>query len=307
MKALVITLLSLVLVYFVYCFIMFVVACVRRKPDPGTENPNSTWYRYRDMINSGIKWFKGLPSEEVHIKSRDGLDLCGHYVKNGQSRNTIILAHGYRSNRFIDFACAFKLYYDLGFNMLSIDMRAHGDSEGRYILFGIAERYDIVDWAKFLNDKYHPDKIVLDGMSMGAATVLMTADLDLPKNVAGIIADCGYTTPKAIWSHVAKKDMHSIPWLVMPGVCLIVRLFTGYDPNGASAVESLKKAKVPVLFVHGEADGFVPCEMGRENYAACASPKTLVTVPGAAHGCSFLIDPEKCSRALEKFLREILK
>ncbi|MDO4548040.1 MAG: alpha/beta hydrolase [Clostridia bacterium] len=289
-------------VYFLYCFIMFCVACLRRKPDPGTENPHSTWYAYRDMIHAGRDWFLSQPSEKVSITSRDGQKLYAAYLPCEGSKNTIILVHGYRSNRFIDFACAFQMYHELGLNILSIDMRSHGDSEGKYILFGLAERYDIVDWAGFLNEKYHPDKIIFDGISMGAATVLMTLDLELPSNVAGVIADCGYTSPKAIWSYVAKRDMYCIPQLIMPGVSLLVKLFTGYDPASSSAIEAVKKAKIPVLFVHGEADGFVPCYMSRENYEACASEKTLLTIPGAKHGCSFLVDREKCVRAIKDFL-----
>ena len=126
---------------------------------------------------------------------------------------------------------------------------------------------------------------------MGAATVLMASEFDLPASVRGIIADCGYTSPRDILKKVIRQchlPVAPIYFLVRLGA----RAFGRFDPEAASAARALEKCRVPVLFIHGEADNFVPCDMSRENYVHCAAPKALITVPGADHGFSYLVDRE---------------
>ena len=143
----------------------------------------------------------------------------------------------------------------------------------------------------------------LDGISMGAATVLMASEFDLPASVRGIIADCGYTSPRDILCKVIRQchlPVTPVYFLVRLGA----RVFGRFDPEAASAARALEKCRVPVLFIHGEADDFVPCDMSRENYAHCAAPKTLITVPGADHGFSYLVDMDGVEAALRRFFRE---
>lgn len=137
---------------------------------------------------------------------------------------------------------------------------------------------------------------------MGASTVLMAADR-LPGNVAGIIADCGYTTAEAIIRHVSRQ-IHLPEGLGFALAKTDARLFGGVDLSAASAPEALVRCRAPVLFIHGEDDSFVPADMSRENYEACTALKRFLTVPGAEHAMSFLVDEEAYTTAVKEFLSE---
>ncbi len=173
-----------------------------------------------------------------------------------------------------------------------VDQRAGGLSEGHIITFGIKERYDCQRWAWYIAERFGNDvPIILTGISMGAATVMMTSVLELPANVIGVLADCGYTSAKAI----IKKVIHQmgLPSAVAyPFVRLGARLFGGFDLEAASPIEAMKICRLPVLFVHGDADDYVPWSMSSENYEACAAPKRLLTVAGAGHGLAYPADPQ---------------
>ena len=157
--------------------------------------------------------------------------------------------------------------------MILVDERGHGRSEGRVLSFGIKEQYDCLEWTKYATERFGEDtKIVLGGISMGAAIVLLAAGLDLPNTVKGILADCGYTSPKEIVQKVSGD--RGLPVKVMyPLARLGAKLFGHFDLEDGDTEEALRKCKVPVLFIHGEDDRLVPCEMSRRNYAACASEK----------------------------------
>lgn len=303
--------LILAIVYLALCDAAYRLAADRyaripRRKGAVNDEAFSPWKKYQDVIEAGQAWFRAQNAARVTTTSVDGLTLVAHYLPAEGADVTLLLAHGYRSaEATFDFSCAFKTYHEAGYNLLLIDQRAHGESEGRYIGFGVPERRDIVTWAEFLNRSYHPRAIVLDGMSMGAATVLMSLDLPLPRNVVGAIADCGYTSPKAIIDHVMRTAIGVGVAPLWPGIQLAARLRSGHLLSGASALDALREAKVPVLFVHGEDDRYVPCDMGRANYAACRAPKQMVTVPGAGHGMSFIVDGEACSRALKTFLDSV--
>jgi fermentation-respiration switch protein FrsA (DUF1100 family) len=143
-------------------------------------------------------------------------------------------------------------------------------------------------------------KIILCGISMGATTVLMAAGEELPSNVRGVLADCGFTSAKAIIYKVLRQ-LHLPAKLVYPLIRLGARLYGGFDPNESDAPAALKNCKVPVIFFHGDADDFVPCRMSRENYDACPAQKKLVLVENAGHGLSYLVDPPGYLQALRAF------
>ena len=174
-----------------------------------------------------------------------------------------------------------------------VDQRASGQSEGRVITFGIKERYDCLAWVDYALKRFGSDvELLLCGISMGAATVLMAAGMDLPPNVKGIIADCGYTSPREIICKVIRQI--GLPAKIMyPFVKLGAKIYGRFDLEEASAVEAMERCRVPVFFAHGEPDDFVPCDMSRVNYEACTAPKKLFTVPGAGHGLSYIVAPEE--------------
>ncbi|MDD5901806.1 MAG: alpha/beta hydrolase [Oscillospiraceae bacterium] len=194
-----------------------------------------------------------------------------------------------------------------GFNVLLVDQLAHGKSEGKCLTFGVMERYDCLSWVSYAIERFGENaKILLNGMSMGAATVLMAGGLPLPDNVVGIVADCGYSSPSAIVKKVM-RDYHLPPYPLYWLVRLGGKIFGGFDLEAASASEALEKCKIPVLLIHGDDDRFVPCGMGRENYEHCASEnKKLLIVPGAGHGISYMVDINAYMTALTEFLSSVL-
>jgi fermentation-respiration switch protein FrsA (DUF1100 family) len=185
--------------------------------------------------------------------------------------------------------------------VLVVDQRCCGRSEGRTITFGIREHRDCLRWLDFMLERFGPDvKIILTGVSMGAATVLMAGGCDLPPNVIGILADCGYSSARDIMADVMKK-MGVPSGLGYPFVKLGARLFGGFDPDETSPVEAVKRCKVPVIFYHGETDDFVPCAMSRKNFEACVSRKALVTIPGAGHGLCYPVARDRYVQTLGEF------
>ncbi len=260
-----------------------------------------------DKIHALINAVMKLKSEDVFVQSKDNLQLHGKLYFVSEEAPTEILFHGYRSFAERDFSGGLQLALSLGHNALLVDQRAHGQSQGKALSFGILERYDCMTWINYVQKRFGKDKrIILVGISMGAATVLMAGGLPLPENVAGIIADCGYSAPSEIIKKVA-KERHFPVWLVYPLIRLGGKIFGGFDIEEETAEKALKRCFVPVLLIHGEDDGFVPCEMSRLNYAACAGKKRLETFPGAEHGLSYLVDQERYQKIITEFCNEIIK
>jgi pimeloyl-ACP methyl ester carboxylesterase len=138
------------------------------------------------------------PLEEVSIRNREGLLLYGHFYPCDKPQRILIMAHGWRSSWHRDFGTLVPFLHKNGCSMLLIEQRAHGKSEGEYISYGVMERFDVADWLSYVTEK-HPDlPVYLMGMSMGAATVLMTAGLEGTERLSGIIADCAYSAPYEI-------------------------------------------------------------------------------------------------------------
>ena len=259
---------------------------------------------YSDMISDGTAWFKAQDAERVVLPACDGTPLVGLYVHNPRPRGTVILFHGYRCDGYRDFSCAYKYYYELGYSLLNVFQRAHGQSGGQYICFGVKERFDCRDWARYVCDRFGPGHdIFLGGISMGSTTVLMASGLELPKSVRGIIADCGFTSPYAEFKEVLTHKMHLPVHPFIEIADVFSRIFAGFGFNDCSTVDAMRVNKLPVLFIHGEEDNFVPFRFTRENFEACLAPKTLISVPNAGHGFSYLVETERCQWSLRAFLK----
>ena len=197
------------------------------------------------------------------------------------------------------------LCLDQGHSAILVDQRAHAQSEGKYLSFGINESRDCLAWIDYVNQSFGTDrKIIIEGVSMGAATVLMAAGLELPENVIGVLADSGYSSPERIIRAVMRQ--RHFPQFLFPFLRLGGILFGGFDICSGSPVEALKSCKVPVFFIHGDEDRFVPYAMGQENYEACPGKKFFFTGKNAGHGLSYLIDREGYRKAHREFMDEIL-
>ena len=256
-------------------------------------------------IAEGIAWVHSRDCEHIYITSFDGLKLHAKLLKNPiPSGRIMLLAHGYHSFPEYDFSCAFRLYYNLGYDMLLIDQRTHGESEGKYITFGVRERYDILKWCEYLDGRFGKDRrIVLGGISMGCTAVLLAAGLpSLPDSVIGIVADCGFTSPYYEFAHVMKHSMHIPVFPFLDIASAISKSVMGFGFRDCTTVDAVKKTHLPILFIHGEDDTFVPPENTIINYDACISRKELILVPDAGHGLSFLVDERLCTEKLIDFL-----
>lgn len=258
-------------------------------------------------IREAFRELEATPYERVYIRSRDGLRLTARYFHTADGAPLAIQAHGYRSHTLRDFSGDCIPCQKRGFNVLLIEQRAHGESEGHCITFGIREKFDVIDWANYAAERWPGVKILLSGLSMGAATVLMAAaEEELPANVRGVSFDCGYSSVRGILcEHSRMMGLPAKPAYFL--IRLSARLFGGFDPETGDVLAAARQSRVPVLFIHGEADNFVPWEMSKALYEACPTAYDFVSVPGASHGLAYMEDTPRCVRALSDFAAFILK
>lgn len=263
---------------------------------------------FTQEMELGKQWFFGRDRERITITSHDGLKLVAYYLPaDVESDRIFLLMHGYRNNGLGDFSGLVKYYHELGYHLLVPHQRSHGESEGEYICYGVKERNDVKQWTEYLVGRFQGNcRIFLSGISMGAATVLMAAGLSLPEQVKGIVADCGFTSPWDIIGHVMKKEcgLPRFPFLYLTGS--ICRKRAGFGLRECSTLSVLKKNTIPVLFIHGGRDRFVPTEMSWKNYEACAAPRRILIVDNAAHGTSHLVEPGLYRETVREFLQECL-
>lgn len=254
-------------------------------------------------------WTRDQDFETWDMTSDDGLDLKGYYLEADEPTDkTVILAHGYLGNAS-DMGLFGQYYHDtLGYNIFMADARGHGDSGGDYIGFGWDDRLDYVDWIDRVIDELGPDtEIVLHGVSMGAATVLMASGEDLPDNVKAIVADSPYTSVYDMFAYQMKRMFHIPDIPVLPSTSIVTQLRAGYSLKEASALEQVKKADVPILYIHGEADTFVPTDMSQELYENTKSEAELMTIPNAGHGEGYVIAENKYIDKLNRFLNKYIE
>lgn len=260
---------------------------------------------YHEQMKSWIRQIREMPHENVEITSFDGLKLCARFYEYAPDAPIELLFHGYRGTADQDMSGGVLRCFLVGHSALLVDQRACGMSEGNKITFGINESRDCHSWISFVRQRFGENrKIILCGMSMGASTVLMAAGRPLPSNVVGVLADCGYTTPKEIICKVIRQ-LKLPAKLCYPFVRLGARVFAGFDLEEDSSLEAMARCQVPVIFFHGEDDDFVPCDMSRRNYEACTAPKRLITVPGAGHGLSYFLQSERYLQEVRDFFREV--
>ena len=296
-------LLVIILITAYFCFrLTFYVTktqknCLEEFPIPAGE----IYEPWRDVMVNWIKETRALPYREYSITSFDGLTLRAKFYEYAPGATIELMMHGYRGNAERDLCGGVQRCFALGHSALVVDQRGCGNSDGNVITFGIREHLDCLKWVELLTETFGPDaKIILTGISMGASTVLMAAGQQLPENVIGVLADCGYTSAKEIIKVVIQK-MKLPPNLAYPFVKLGALIFGGFNPDKESAISAITRCKVPVIFYHGESDDFVPCYMSKENYNACTSRKQLVTIPGAGHGLCYPVAPERYSSTLKNF------
>lgn len=266
-----------------------------RKEDENADEyaiPEGEIYEpYRERMVAWMKKVRAMPHDQVSVRSFDGLTLWGKYYEYAPGAPIEILFHGYRGSAERDMCGAVQRCHSLGHSALIVDQRASGKSGGNVITFGVNESRDCLTWIEYVTARFGPKtRIILAGISMGAATVVMAAGRELPENVIAILADCGYTSPRDIIKKVIATDMKLPPDLAYPFVKLGARLFGRFDLDELSSIETVRNTPVPILLIHGESDDFVPCDMSKRCHEANPASTRLFTVPGAGHGLAYLVD-----------------
>ena len=278
-----------------------------RQEDPYAPMEGAQYAAAAQLLHRCTAVMEKTPFQWVNVRSTDGLTLKGRYYHIRDNAPLMLIFHGYRSSPLRDCAGGFALALQLGFNVLAPDQRGHGTSDGKVITFGIQERWDCLKWSQFAAlELTHGAPIILSGISMGAATVLMASNLELPDEVCCIAADCPYASPKEIIQKVCKDRGYPVK-LTYPFVCLGAKIFGRFDLHESSAVDAVQATAIPIILLHGESDSFVPCKMSQKIHAASAIPCQLHTFPYAEHGLCCITDPIRYEDAIISFFHTIEK
>lgn len=259
------------------------------------------------VLDSDVAWLLNDSNyTDEYITSYDKLKLHSYKVTNQNNTNKWVIAvHGYTSEG-INMSTYAKHYYYDGYNILIPDLRAHGLSEGNYIGMGWDDRLDIIEWINYILNENPNAEIILHGVSMGAATVLMTSGEEIPSNVKAIVADCGYTS---VWDEFAYQldDLFSLPEFPILNVSsMVAKIRAGYFLGEASSIDQVKNSKTPILYIHGDKDDFVPYYMMEELYNATSSEKEMLTIKGAEHAKASEVAPEIYWNAVNKFINKYI-
>lgn len=299
--------LFLILTQVLKFFIFLYVAIGRTKEQKKAERVRAKDIREAEFQRRCIRsqeWIMAQNPEEIKIEGFRGVMLTGHFIPAKDQKRIVLAFHGWRSNWKKDFAFCAQKFLEQGCSVLLVEQRAHGRSGGKHIGFGILERFDCVKWTEFLHEKYgNRTPVYLYGVSMGASTVLMASSLALPGNVKGIIADCGFTTPYLMIVRFANKILKRGEFPEVPIVNKLCKWLAGYDFKEYSTLEALKECKLPILFIHGKKDEFVPYSMTLDNFKQCKSRKELFLVEGADHCRCFYIAPDEYMRKIQQFFQ----
>ncbi|MFA7664350.1 MAG: alpha/beta hydrolase [Clostridia bacterium] len=258
-----------------------------------------------DYIKPKIQQHRALVTEPVEIKTNDGLTLRGDFYRAEEpTKKTIICMHGYSSGPEFDFSAITPFLHKQGFNLLFVNHRAHGKSDGKYIGFGVLDHLDSLKWIEATIELIPNAEIILYGVSMGGATVMMASGLDLPPNVKAVVEDCGYTGVWDIFSYQIRQMYNLRPFPIVHLAESFSKMHAKYSFRKTSPVTSVQKAVVPILFIHGGRDVFVPTFMGEANYEACTSAKDILIIEDAGHAQSYYKNPELYEETLLTFLNK---
>lgn len=296
---LVLAVLAVTLGFFQYAILGF------RRERVKTESKLSVWNPHQERLKEAQNWMQDHAIPMEPILSEDGLRLQAIHIPPpaGEDKGTVLAFHGFRSLAEVDFAPQAAFYHTMGYRVILPYQRAHGKSQGTYITYGNQERYDCLCWVEEINRQWGEGQpLFLAGISMGCATVLLAAGLGLPENVKGLVADCGFTSCWDILRHVGRRFYRQRTFPVLVLLRFLAKIVAKFDMKEANTLDSFSQHTLPVLFIHGKKDDFVPLSMTLANYEACRGPKTLFLVEEAAHAMSYSVDPTGYGEKVKEFL-----
>ena len=298
--------LGLVLLYFLVTYLLFKAICKNRDnlfTKIIMKSVQKTLEPYHEIIDNGLAWYNSKPSKEVYITSHDNLKLRGIIVECPNAKGTMILCHGYKGGPIKDLCSSLSNYYDMGFNMLLIEQRATNNSEGKYTTFGYHESKDLTRWIKYMKKEYNLP-IVIGGVSMGSTGILLA--LKHNPEVKAAIVDCGFVNGYREVNYCIRHYFHIPGCLLLPGINYWCNRLGNFDLRKINTVRALRDVRIPILFIHGISDTFVPCVNSRVNYKYYQGKKDLFLVAEAEHGISYLLEPENYIEKVKNFLKGII-
>ena len=300
----ILVLISLAEVLVANCFIKKIIVSKKAKAERLKKLHRMNLDKYIPIIKKKRNILMSHIYEIVRVKSVDNLNLKGILFKREGSKKIVICFHEYTSKGLADFTAISNFYLDMGYNMLIVDERGHGKSEGKYIGLGYLEKDDAVRWINYAIERYGEEcEIVLHGIAMGGTTAVMTSSMDLPSNVKCIISDSGYTSASKALGVLLKSIYHIVfplPTLFIAN--MICKRIAGYKFNECNVIDEVKKSKLPILFIHGEKDKIVPCSMCYDLYNNCKAPKDILIVKEAGHEESYYIDSKSYEEKVKNFI-----
>lgn len=274
------------------------------------NKPDESAPKFDPAADERAIWFEKQTFEKFTITNPRGFTLAAHLLRAEEPSDVYVFAsHGYRNHGRGEFNVMAKFYHDKGYNVFMIDHQAAGESDGTYIGFGYHESRDGMLWLNFMRETFGEDiQIILHGISMGSATVmLMTGNENLPENVKFTVADCGYTSAWNQFSHNF-SSMHVPTFPILNIANFFNQKISGFDFKDTDTKEAVAKAKIPMLFIHGAKDDFVPTYMGSQLYAYCGSEhKELYIAPDAAHAESYPIQSAEYEARVNSFIEKYIK
>ncbi len=259
----------------------------------------------KEATEKAEEWSNSIEQKNVEITAKDGIKLKGtEYIVDTENNKWALVLHGYRSSPKSVLTIG-EHFSKEGYNVLIPNMRGCGESEGKYIGMGWLDKDDLQDWIKLIVEHNENSEIILHGSSMGAATVLMASGDNISSNVKAIIADSGYTSVWDIFASEAKKRFNIPKFPVLNMFQVVAQIRAGYNIKKASALDQVKKSKTPILFIHGNADDFVPEYMCEQLYEAANCKKEKLIIEGAGHTDSKYKEPEIYYNKIFEFINNI--
>ena len=301
-------LIPLILIILLYIFLVPAPAVAfyrsvygRRKvlPPDDPELKRPTMEPFMGRLKDDYLYLMSKKPTQVSITAADGVVLCGDRYEQNSSK-TVLMVHGYNADPYVNLAPQARWFYDNGYDLLVIYQRGHSKSGGKHTGMGLLEKDDVLQWADFISKEHPGQKIMIYGISMGGTAVAYCSDVITNPDVRCAVIDCGFISP---YGQMKRESVRfHLPFrLIAPYMQAMVKHGLHVDLRERTD-DHLKNAKIPILFLHGDADPTVPLEQAQRNYDACGSEKTLVTVADAAHTTAFLTDEAKAARAYIDFM-----
>ena len=309
MKIAIIIILITLILYMLITYLMFIL--ISRKINenilPMTKYVEKSLEPFQDLIKIGEEWiqdkYNNKKIKDIYIKSRDGLRIHAILIDNKNSKGIFIETHGYRSDYSRDLYPSCHQYYKMGYSLLLIDHRACGKSEGKYITFGIKENIDLISWIKYINKLYPNKNIILAGVSLGASTILMSLKrIKTNMNIKCAIVDSPFISPYEEVLYCIKHYFHINGKIFIDMINLWCILLAKYSLKEENTISSLKRTNIPILFIHGKNDDFIPYKNSIINYKKYKGPKKIVLFDDATHGISYLVKPKEYIKLIESFI-----